>query len=279
MRSLNPRSAADDWLRSPQRHLTVTLYWSPYGRANSSGLLTSGAPPFGSIVPAIGLSLAAPLHISWFSASVRGLLRRRRHRNATASAAVAQSSVSRVITDDEAALASQTTTKAVESSRPRLMSLASSYLASPRRSLHDVTTTTAIAPTSAMSAPFSSKSSTTSTTAPSPLSASSPIILLPRARTGPPARRPLRIRDRIEHEVRQFFLDEILPRQASRWIERDEHDVFKAQAVYPITKLRLRAGRGGDSIRRVGGRYLGRAVHVIKSARGTAATALAATVQ
>lgn len=110
--------------------------------------------------------------------------------------------------------------------RPRLVSLASSYLSSPRPQL-----------LRSSSIPFS----------PSPNSALSPSA---------PLRNPTgRAFDRI---VRDYFAER---RQAARsWMERDENDVLKAQ-VFPrtVTRLRMRAGKGGDELRRIVGERFGAA--------------------
>lgn len=100
--------------------------------------------------------------------------------------------------------------------RPRLVSLASSYLASPRPSLLRLRT--------------------------------SPSVI---GLVGGTTRRY-----NFEKEVADYFsrLRTTLPTPAQDWLARDENDVLKAQAVYPITQLRMRAGKGGDDLRRLGGR-------------------------
>lgn len=43
-----------------------------------------------------------------------------------------------------------------------------------------------------------------------------------------------------------------LPAPAREWLDRDVNDVLKAQA--PIMQLRMRAGKGGNDLKRLGGR-------------------------
>ncbi|ORY88299.1 hypothetical protein BCR35DRAFT_301829 [Leucosporidium creatinivorum] len=181
----------------------LTVYYSSYGRTNGSGLVELASEPVSTWIPAIGLTLAAPLHVSWFTSSTKGMLRRRR--------------AARLATSPLEALpkkAPSPPSPLLLPQRPRLVSLASSYLASPRPSLLRLRTST------------SSGS------------------------TGGPRRY------NFEKEVSDYFsrLRTTLPMPAQDWLARDENDVLKAQAVFPITQLRMRAGKGGDDLRRLGGR-------------------------
>lgn len=56
----------------------ICLYSSPYGRLNGARLYDATGEPIQSLVPIIGLCMAAPLHIIWFTNSVKGNLKRRR---------------------------------------------------------------------------------------------------------------------------------------------------------------------------------------------------------
>lgn len=65
---------------APQRPLTpraVILFSTPYGRTHGTQTFSPSGTPLPSLLPIIGLLLAAPLHITWFLSSLRPLLRRR----------------------------------------------------------------------------------------------------------------------------------------------------------------------------------------------------------
>ena len=88
----------------------IALYVSPYGRTFGTSVFDSAGSPVASWVPVLALCAAAPLHILWFTSSIRGILKRRR----------------------AAKLAAATKSATSVPSRPRLVSMASSYLASNR---------------------------------------------------------------------------------------------------------------------------------------------------
>ncbi|SCZ97103.1 BZ3500_MvSof-1268-A1-R1_Chr4-2g06992 [Microbotryum saponariae] len=201
----------------------IAVYASKHGVAYSSGL--DIVDP--TYIPLIGLILAAPLHVSWFSSALLGMLKRRRKARsvavlpATATSAVDQSRTS--IT--EATKAEALTAPKVVAQRTKLVSLASSYLSSPRPFLH------------------------VRTPLPNPIASTRPLPS--------PSRRHL-----LEQEVRDFFLQarrDLLPLGAQNWLQRDENDILKAQVLGPSLNLvRLRAGRlsatGGADVRRIGGK-------------------------
>ncbi|KAI5476398.1 hypothetical protein MNV49_007776 [Pseudohyphozyma bogoriensis] len=56
----------------------LTLFITPHGYLYGTSTYTPSGLPIGSYVPFLALSAAAPLHITWFSSSVRGMLKRRR---------------------------------------------------------------------------------------------------------------------------------------------------------------------------------------------------------
>ncbi|KAM0786864.1 hypothetical protein ACM66B_002289 [Microbotryomycetes sp. NB124-2] len=206
----------------------LALYWSPYGQTHAFGLLAQPGSPAFTLIPAVGLSLAAPLHVQWFTSSVRGMLKRKRR-----TLAATTHSVNSTLSERESAFASekpntQTSPLLSPQHRPRLVSLASSYLASPRPSLVRMRSAFSSHPlASSMSHPTSSFSS--------------PLSLAPTTRSPSTSRRLA-----IERQVKSFFDGAVrsnLPVRTQRWLDRSQHDILKAHAVYPITRLRLRAGR------------------------------------
>lgn len=56
----------------------IALYSSPFGRLHGALLYTPTGTPIVSLVPIIGLLSASPLHIIWFTGSVRGMIKRNR---------------------------------------------------------------------------------------------------------------------------------------------------------------------------------------------------------
>ena len=59
--------------------LFIALYSSPFGRLHGALLYSPTGTPIVSLVPIIGLVSASPLHIIWFTGSVRGMLKRSRN--------------------------------------------------------------------------------------------------------------------------------------------------------------------------------------------------------
>ncbi|KAK4052766.1 hypothetical protein OIV83_002053 [Microbotryomycetes sp. JL201] len=194
----------------------LALYWSTYGQTHAFGALVSerqGTASF-TLIPAVGLSLAAPLHIQWFTSSVRGMLKRKRQTFVTPQV------TNDLVTEPETAIPQPPSPLLLPQTRPRLVSLASSYLASPRPSLVR------------MRSALSTNPLALSMSYPTPLTMT-PSTTMPR-------------RVAIERQVKAFFDDNVrsnLPVRTQRWLNRSQHDILKAHAVYPITRLRMRAGR------------------------------------
>ncbi|KDE03932.1 hypothetical protein MVLG_05624 [Microbotryum lychnidis-dioicae p1A1 Lamole] len=202
--------------------ILIAVYASKHGVAYSSGL--DIVDP--TYIPLVGVILAAPLHVLWFSSALVGMLKRSKKARsvamvpATATSAVDQSRTS--ITD--ATKAEALTASKVVAQRPKLVSLASSYLSSPRPFLH------------------------VRTPLPNPIASTRPL--------------PSHSRRHLEREVRDFFLQarrDLLPLGAQNWLQRDENDILKAQVLGPSLNLvRLQAGRlsatGRADVRRFGGK-------------------------
>ncbi|SGY77292.1 BQ5605_C005g03597 [Microbotryum silenes-dioicae] len=202
--------------------ILIAVYASKHGVAYSSGL--DIVDP--TYIPLVGVILAAPLHVLWFSSALVGMLKRSKKARsvamvpATATSAVDQSRTS--ITD--ATKAEALTASKVVAQRLKLVSLASSYLSSPRPFLH------------------------VRTPLPNPIASTRPL--------------PSPSRRHLEQEVRDFFLQarrDLLPLGAQNWLQRDENDILKAQVLGPSLNLvRLQAGRlsatGRADVRRFGGK-------------------------
>ncbi|SCV69569.1 BQ2448_2589 [Microbotryum intermedium] len=208
--------------------MLIAIYASKHGVAYSSG--HDVVDP--TYIPLIGLVLAAPLHVSWFSSALIGMIRRRRKSRLAFISAPMQdsltaSAVGQAASTTEAMSLPPLPAPEVVTQRPKLVSLASSYLSSPR--------------------PFLHVRSPLPTPTPTP-----PTRPLPS-----PSRRHL-----LEQEVREFFLQarrDLLPQGAQNWLQRDENDILKAQLLGPsLNSVRLRARRlsatGGADVRRFGGR-------------------------
>lgn len=179
----------------------MTLYGSSYGRNYGTSLFDASGSPVGSWVPLLALCAAAPLHITWFNASVRGILKRRR---AAKHAAVA-------ITLG----ASGEAKPEVTAMRPRLVSMASSYLASPRSTV---------------------------------------LTFRPTTRMADRARRQ-RIARAIEQEVQDFFKrPRLVWRRSAGEYDPLDHDVLKGiGSSRSLTRLRLQTGRQAEQAKRIGG--------------------------
>lgn len=116
--------------------ILIGLYITPYGRLYGTSTFTSTGHPVGSLVPVLGLLAASPLHVSWFHASLQGMFRRRKAFLLECSVySLSTTSTSPSTPDNQLPLDPLTASPPsplLLPARPRLVSLASSYLASSR---------------------------------------------------------------------------------------------------------------------------------------------------
>ncbi|KAK4057433.1 hypothetical protein OIO90_001502 [Microbotryomycetes sp. JL221] len=213
----------------------LVLYWSPYGRTHTFGVLEGVLAPLHtySLIPAISFSLAAPLHIQWFITSMRGMIKRRNVARRLAMSTMPNTEQSNQSRKD------QTTFSSNQQKRPRLMSLASSYLESSRPTLIRMSSALRVTSFDLTATSQAFASSSTYSTGFTPFNKND----------NESSRRRM-----IELQVRQFFTTQVqstLPLQTQRWLNRDQHDILKAHAVLPITNLRLRAGQRRNELRQL----------------------------
>lgn len=165
--------------------------------------------PMSTSIPLVGLLLAAPLHIMWFTSSTKGLLKRRKAARNNLLAATSIHNQNDINPSKTPSSLPTSPPISFLSTKPSSVSLASSYLVSSSQRI---------------SIPF--------------------------------RRRQLATRMNIELIVRDYFK---LPRITANGTT-DDHEHFRSvvgridSTREMMWNLRMRAGKGGDELKRFGGR-------------------------